>query len=179
MEWGWKCPSSFKISKYFRSLVVFVFSPLSLLSDLVNQENENISWWLPWWDLDMVVVTNKWLFCLIPFAVYHFPFHFSFPRCLAAFSSGLSAQHPVLSVHQDVSHCLWQNYRCPLPGRSGGWTESQPSSNKEKWNVNVSENPIQNAACSSENSVAQFRLDASSWLDYHKLCTFFSVWVTV
>lgn len=158
--------------------MVFVFSP-PLLSGLVNQENENTAWWLPWWDLDMVVVRNKQLFCLISLAVYHFPFHSSFPKCLAAFSSGLSAQHPILSLHQDVSHCVWPSYWCPLPGHSGGLRESQLSSNEEKWNVNVSENPIQNAACSSEISVAQSRLDASNWLDYHKLCTFFSIWVTV
>lgn len=31
-------------------------------------------WWLPWWELDIVVVTNKQLFVLILFAAYNFPF---------------------------------------------------------------------------------------------------------
>lgn len=124
--------------------------------------------------MDLVVVTNKQLFFLIQFAVYHFLFHFSFPRRLAVCSSGLSAQHPLLSLYQDVSHCVGQNYWCPLPGHSRGLKESQVSSNKEKLNVNVSGNPIQNGGYGSKNSVAQCRLDASSWFDYDKLCTFFS-----
>lgn len=119
----------------------------------------------------MVVVTNKQLLFLIPCAVNHFLFHF-FPRRLPAFSSGLSAQHPILSLYQDVNHCVGQNYWCPL--QSGGLKESQLSSNKEELTVNVAFCIGFPETCGSENSVAQRRLDANNWFDYHKLCTFFS-----
>lgn len=59
---------------------------------------------------------------------------------------------------------MGQNYWCPLPGHSGGLKESQLSSNMEKLNVNVSGTSVQNAACGSEDSVAQRRLVAVTGL---------------
>lgn len=47
---------------------------------------------------------DKQPFCPIPFAAHHFLFCLCFSRHLAAFTSGLSVQHPVLALHQDVSH---------------------------------------------------------------------------
>lgn len=104
MGWRWKCSSSFKRLRVFFCcwFVVVCLVVFSLLSGLVNWENENLVSHLPWWYLDMVEMTDN---LSVPSYLLHITsFCLCFPRHLAAFASSLSVQHPVLSLGQDVSH---------------------------------------------------------------------------
>lgn len=74
----------FKKAEVFLLLVCWFFA-LSPLWFGESGEWKSHAWHLPWWGLDKVGVTTKQPFCPIPFAAYHFLFHFSFPRHLAAF----------------------------------------------------------------------------------------------